>query len=163
MALVKDGLVADDPWTFVGDDVPLPDGPAVVTLARWRAEADALRGRAGPLGIVLGSDEAPEAIAADLDRFDLVCLDFPRFQDGRAFSYARKLRQRHGFSGELRAVGHVLRDQFLFLHRCGFDAVEVDDPRRAEDWARALTEISVAYQPAADGRRTATELRRAGG
>ena len=64
-----------------------------------------------------------------------------------------------GFTGELRAVGNVLRDQLAFMHRCGFDAFEVEDATQAGALERAMTEISVAYQPAADERRTAIELR----
>jgi uncharacterized protein (DUF934 family) len=150
MPLIKDGEVVDDPWTVVADDAPLPDGPAVISLARWLADADSLRGDNRPLGLLLKSKEAPDALAADLGRFDLICLEFPRFQDGRAYSYARKLRQRHGFAGELRAVGNVLRDQFLFMRRCGFDAFEVADAAAVDAWRRAVAEISVAYQPAAD-------------
>lgn len=162
MPLIKDGALIEDPWTRIADETPLPDGPVIVTLARWQAERDHLQGRNGPLGILLASSETPEAIADDLGRFDLVCLDFPKFQDGRAYSHARKLRQRFGYRGELRAVGNVLRDQFAFMVRCGFDSFEVADARAAAEWTRAMAEISVVYQPAADGRATALEQRRAG-
>ena len=64
-------------------------------------------------------------LAPWLDRLALVALVFPSFRDGRAYSQARLLRERHGFRGELRATGDVLRDQFLFLVRAGFDAFEV--------------------------------------
>jgi uncharacterized protein (DUF934 family) len=69
------------------------------------------------------------------------------------------LRERYGFAGELRAVGNVLRDQFMFMHRCGFDAFEVADERQVEAWRKAMDEISVWYQPATDGRVPATTLR----
>jgi uncharacterized protein (DUF934 family) len=159
MPLIREGVPACDPWTQAADEAALPQGPAVVSLARWQAERETLIARNEPLGIRLKSSEAPEAIAADVARFDLICLEFPKFQDGRAYSHARKLRQRHGFTGELRAVGNVLRDQFLFMQRCGFDAFEVKDAGAVRDWQRAMSEISVAYQPAADRRRTAVELR----
>jgi len=159
MPLIKDGLVIEDAWTRVEDCGVLPDGPVVVSLARWQAERDALLQRNGPLGIVLASNEMPEAIADNLARFDLVCLAFPKFQDGRAYSSARKLRQRFGYRGELRAVGNVLRDQFLFMRRCGFDSFEVADARAVAQWQRAMSEISVVYQPAADARATATQQR----
>ena len=162
MPLIKDGVVAQDDWTLAADETPLPEGPVIVTLARWSAERGTLLGRNGPLGILLASSEAPEAIADDLARFDLVCLDFPKFQDGRAYSYARKLRQRYGYTGELRAVGNVLRDQFAFMVRCGFDSFAVADERAAAEWTRAMEEISVVYQPAADTRATATQQRQAG-
>ena len=159
MPLIKDGVVTQDDWIRVADETPLPEGPVIVTLARWQAERASLQGRNDALGIVLASSEAPETIADDLARFDLVCLDFPKFQDGRAYSYARKLRQRYGYTGELRAVGNVLRDQFLFMRRCGFDSFEVADARAVAQWQRAMSEISVVYQPAADARATATQQR----
>lgn len=159
MPLIKDGVVTQDDWIRVADETPLPEGPVIVTLARWQAERASLQGRNDALGIVLASSEAPETIADDLARFDLVCLDFPKFQDGRAYSYARKLRQRYGYTGELRAVGNVLRDQFLFMRRCGFDSFEVADARAVDEWQRAMSEISVVYQPAADARATATQQR----
>jgi uncharacterized protein (DUF934 family) len=159
MALIRKGEVVDDPWLRVADDQDLPDGPVMVTLERWREQADELADHRGALGIVLGSDQPPELIAGDLHRFALVALDFPAFTDGRAYSYARLLRERHGFTGELRAVGNVLRDQLAFMARCGFDAFEVADDKTARDFEKALGEITVAYQPATDARRPAMALR----
>jgi uncharacterized protein (DUF934 family) len=159
MALIKNGEAVDDPWLRVADDQDLPDGPVIVTLARWRDRATDLAGHNGPLGIVLTSDQPPALIAEDLDRFDVVALDFPAFTDGRAYSYARLLRERYGFAGELRAVGNVLRDQLAFMTRCGFDAFEVGDDDAVEAFRQALGEISVAYQPATDARRPAMFLR----
>ena len=78
-------------------------------------------------------------------------------------SYARLLRERYGYLGEVRAVGDVLRDQLVFMHRCGFDAFEVAGNDAAGDaadgWLQALGEISVWYQPTADGRPAAMSLR----
>ncbi len=98
-------------------------------------------------------------IAADLGRLALVAIAFPTFRDGRGFSTARLLRERYGFKGELRAIGNVFRDQFLFMHRCGFDAYEVADAREAEAFAAALASFSVVYQRTGDGRTPATALR----
>jgi uncharacterized protein (DUF934 family) len=106
----------------------------------------------------LKSSELADAIAADAGRLALIALEFPAFRDGRAYSTARLLRERHGFKGELRAVGQVLRDQFLFMQRCGFDAFEVEEAQAAA-WQQAIGEFSVFYQPAADGRPTAVQLR----
>ena len=160
MPLLKDGKIADDQWTAVADDAPLPaDRPVIVSLERWQKEKDVLAGRNAPLGVRLKSDQSPELIREDLGRFGLVALDFPHFKDGRAYSYARLLRERFGYKGELRAVGNVLRDQYMFMQRCGFDAFEVKDARAVEAWQQAMTEMSVWYQPTADGRRTAIQIR----
>jgi uncharacterized protein (DUF934 family) len=160
MPLLKDGKIVDDQWTAVADDAELPaDRPVIVSLERWQKEKDTLAGRNAPLGVRLKSDQSPELIREHLDRFGLVALDFPVFKDGRAYSYARLLRERFGFKGELRAVGNVLRDQYMFMQRCGFDAYEVKDETAVAAWKQSMTEISVWYQPTADGRRTAMQIR----
>ena len=84
----------------------------------------------------------------------------PVFRDGRAYSYARILREAYGYEGELRAVGEVLLEQLHFMIRVGFDAFELqgDDPERA--WQIAAEEFSAWYQPGADERPTAMQLRR---
>jgi uncharacterized protein (DUF934 family) len=161
MPLLRKGEIVDDPWVVVADGEPLPDDkPALISLDRWKAERDSLAGRNLPIGVKLKSDQSPETIREDLGRFKLVALDFPHFKDGRAYSYARLLRERMGYTGEIRAVGNVLRDQFLFMDRCGIDTLEVKDGAKAvEAWKQSLSEISVYYQPTADGRRTAMQIR----
>ena len=163
MALLRNGAVAEDPWVHAEDDDPLHDGAAaIVGLSRWQAERDALLARNAPVGIRLCSNESPAAVAGDLDRFGVVALEFPVFKDGRAFSYARLLRERYRYQGEVRAFGHILRDQYLFLDRCGVDSIEVEDEKALEEWRKAASEFSVWYQPAADSRRPVAALRRNG-
>jgi uncharacterized protein (DUF934 family) len=94
-----------------------------------------------------------------LAHLSLVALDFPTFKDGRAYSTARLLRERYQYKGELRAVGNVLRDQFLFMVRCGFDAFEVATEQEADAWKKAMDAFSVWYQVAADDRQPAARLR----
>ena len=71
----------------------------------------------------------------------LIALEFPVFRDGRAYSQARAVRERHGFKGEIRATGDVLRDQFLFMARAGFNAFEVKKAADAEAFTQALSEL----------------------
>lgn len=152
MPLLKDGRIVEDPWRHLDDAELLPDGQAAsVSLPRWTTEREALSRRPGRLGLRLPNDASPLALAHDIARFDLVTLAFPRFTDGRAYSQARLLRGRLGFRGELRATGNVLRDQLLFMRRCGIDAFEVGDRALAEDWPQALRELDLFYQPAEDG------------
>jgi uncharacterized protein (DUF934 family) len=152
MPLLKDGRVADDPWRHL-DDEPLPEGePVTVSLKRWSSERDALCRRTRRIGLRLPNDAVPASLAQDIERFDLITLSFPRFTDGRAYSQARLLRSRLGFRGELRATGNVLRDQLLFMRRCGIDAFEVSERAVAENWLAALGDLDVFYQPAEDGR-----------
>lgn len=159
--LIKDGrVVSPDPFTLVGIDESLPpEGGVIVPLARWEAEREALERRDGLLGVRLGSDEPPDRIAAGLDRLAVVALEFPAFRDGRAYSYARLLRERYGFRGEIRAVGDVLLEQLHYMARVGFDAFELDSDDPERDFRVAAADLSVCYQPAADRRPTAVELR----
>ena len=160
MPLIKDGRVVDDPWVMLGDEAPLPaTGPVIVSLARFREQRDALLARGAPLGVRLKSAELAAEIGGDAARLDLVAIEFPTFRDGRGYSTARLLRERWGLAGELRAVGNVLRDQLLFMHRCGFDAFDVADDNAAEMWRKAIAEFTVFYQRATDDRVPATLLR----
>lgn len=160
MALLKRDQIIDDPWHFIDDKTDLPSGiPVIVSYGRWQKEREALLGRNGELGIVLASDQSPELIADDLCRFTLVCLDFPKFTDGRAYSYARMLRTRYDFTGAIRAVGAVLRDQLLFMRRCGFDSFEIPDEVDPTGWISAFTDFSQRYQPTVDHMPTVTQLR----
>ncbi|HVR68387.1 MAG TPA: DUF934 domain-containing protein [Verrucomicrobiae bacterium] len=160
MPLIKANGITDDLWTFVKDEEQLPpEGAIIVTLARWQANRDQLAARPTPLGIRLKSDQAPSTISGDIERFDVIALEFPKFTDGRAYSSARLLRERHGFRGELRAVGNVLRDQLAFMRRCGFDSYEIPEAADAAAWAGSLRGISVVYQPATDQRQTALAAR----
>ncbi|MFI4986358.1 MAG: DUF934 domain-containing protein [Alphaproteobacteria bacterium] len=160
MPLIKDGRIAEDPWRLLADDEAAPaETPIVVSLERFNREQNALIARDGALGIRLKAGQHPQAIAEEVRHFALVALEFAKFTDGRAYSYARTLRERYGYRGELRAVGQVLRDQLLFMHRCGFDAYEIARADAAEAWAKALAELSVWYQPTADGRPAARALR----
>ena len=115
--------------------------------------------RGAPLGVRLKSAELAAELGADAGALDLVAIEFPTFRDGRGYSTARLLRERWGFAGELRAVGNVLRDQLLFMHRCGFDAFEVADDNAVEMWRKAIGEFTVFYQRAADDSVPATLLR----
>lgn len=149
MALLEAGRVVPDGWVKVDDEQPLPDGqPALVSLARFQGEGAALAGRNAPLGVLLASDTKPEAIAALLDRVSLVAIQFPVFRDGRGFTIARTLRERYGYQGEIRAVGHTLPDQYVHLLRCGFTTVETPDNKDPVRWTEALALYDIAYQPA---------------
>jgi uncharacterized protein (DUF934 family) len=105
------------------------------------------------------NDRRVAELAPWLDRLALVALAFPSFRDGRAYSQARQLRERYGFRGELRATGDVLRDQFLFLIRAGFDSLEVKKDADAAAFAEAVGRYSVFYQPSTDGRASTARQR----
>ncbi|RMF97104.1 MAG: DUF934 domain-containing protein [Gammaproteobacteria bacterium] len=162
MALVKEGRIVSDPYIDVSSAEELPpQGALLVSLEHWQNHWDRLQCRPEPVGILLESDQHPEIIADDLEQLSLIALRFPTFRDGRPYSYARLLRERYGFGGELRAVGDVLLEQLHFMQRCGFDAFEIDSDDPERDYAIAQGEFSVWYQPTGDGRPTAIQLRHA--
>jgi len=161
MPLLKNGEIVEDSWTQLAEDAEAaPQGNVIVTLEQWQEGRDRLRGHNGRLGLRLKSAQSPAQIADDLHHFDLVALEFPRFGDGRAYSYARLLRERYGFKGELRAVGNVLRDQLVFMVRCGFDTFEVANDKAVEAWREAMAEFTRWYQPTGNGRASLGVLRR---
>jgi uncharacterized protein (DUF934 family) len=148
MALWRDGAIVDDVWTRLANDASLPErGEVIVSLDRWRRDADALRARVG-VGVEIAAGLKTIAALTEVADRPLVALRFEKFGDGRAFSYAILLRQRHGFSGELRAVGDVLLDGIPLMVRCGFSSFDVTNEAtlRALREAR-LPEFPVAYQP----------------
>ena len=159
MPLIKNGAYAEDVFTAVADDAVLPDAPVVVSLTRFRKERKALLARNMKLGVRLKSEESPAALGEDAQRLSLIVLEFPKFRDGRGFSWARMLRTRLGFSGEIRATGDFLYDQLSYMTRVGIDAFEVPAAITPELFARALGEMRYVYQPSADGKKTIRDLR----
>jgi uncharacterized protein (DUF934 family) len=158
---LKDGAFApaEDPFTNVPDDEAIPPGDVIVSLTRFEAEGEGLLSEGRSVGVRLESHEQVETLAYDLPRLSVVALAFPKFGDGRAYSYARLLRERFGFKGEVRAVGDVLREQAGFMVRCGFTAFEPADGSTVEVWERAAHRFRHAYQRSTDGRLAAFEER----
>ena len=160
MPLVKDGKIASDLFVHVPEGAELPgDGAILITAARFLEDPAAMLARAGKLGVVWPNNRDIDDLVPYLDRLAAVALVFPSFRDGRAYSQARLLRERYGFEGELRATGQVLRDQFVFMLRAGFDAFEVKKDSDAAAFAGTTKRYSVFYQPTGDGRVTALNRR----
>src|SRR5215469_10661279 len=153
MPLVENGQIVQDRYHYLGDDEPIPERvPVIVPVRRFLADADGLIRRDGSLGVLWPNDRRIAELAPWLGHLALVALQFPKFRDGRAYSQALLLREAYGFRGTLRATGDVLRDQFHFLIRAGFDSFEVKKPADARVFAEAASRYSVVYQPSADGR-----------
>ena len=147
-AWAEDGFVhlADEetPGSNVGD--------VIVSLPRLQAEGEALQAQGRRLGVRLKPDEGVETLAPDLDSVAVVALQFPKFRDGRAFSSAALLRGRYGYSGEVRAVGEVLRDLAKDMVRSGFNAFEPSDGSDPQAWSQAAFRYRHVYQRGADRR-----------
>ena len=160
MPLVKNGKIATDTFVHVADDADLPDdGAILVSAARFLENPEAILRRPGKSGVIWPNNRDVDDLVPYLDRLAAVALVFPTFRDGRAYSQARLLRERYHYRGELRATGQVLRDQFMFMLRAGFDAFEVKKEADAEAFANTAKRYSVFYQPTGDGRLTALHQR----
>jgi uncharacterized protein (DUF934 family) len=117
-------LISDDGFH------PMPEGPEPVPFADREHHAGS---------VVLASTDDPEALSPYLADLRLIHVDFPAFNDGRGFTIGRRLRMM-GFTGHLRAQGHVLPDQYAMIRRVGFDDVLITDTlaeRLREDHWRA--------------------------
>jgi uncharacterized protein (DUF934 family) len=160
MPLVKGGKIADDSFVHVADGAELPDdGAVLVPAARFLENPESFLQRKAKAGVLWPNNRDLDELVPYLDRLAAVALVFPSFRDGRAYSQARLLRERFRYRGELRATGQVLRDQFVFMLRAGFDAFEVKKQSDAEAFAQTVKRYSVFYQPTGDGRLTALHRR----
>lgn len=152
MKIIKNGGICEDAWQLLREPGEiLPSGDLIVPLDWWLEHSVQLAKHNGKAAALLNGDNNVEQVAPLLAGMPLLALDFPQFTDGRCYSLARQLRQQHQYTGELRAVGDVLRDQLFFMHRCGIDAFALRNDCDFEDAIAAFSEFSVLYQPAADG------------
>src|SRR6201989_1560431 len=160
MPLVNGGKIADDSFVKLAVDTPLPEGGDILVPAeRFIAEADALLKRGGKIGVIWPNNSDIADLVPYLGKIAVVALVFPSFRDGRAYSQARLLRERYNYRGGLRTTGQVLRDQFVFMLRAGFDAFDVKKQADAEAFAQTVHRYSVFYQPTGDGKLTALHRR----
>lgn len=139
-----------DRWhTIVGDDGPMvtltPAPHSLLNLHQW------VGGKAQwpvdvPVGVLFPNDADIEQLANDLPRLSLVVLQFPKWTDGRAYTQARLLRSRFGYTSEIRAIGEVLVDMMQLLHRTGFDSVVLRGDQSIQAAEHALALFSGFYQ-----------------
>jgi uncharacterized protein (DUF934 family) len=136
MRYYSSGAFRDDPWA----------GRPLLTAEEWRQKPE---DRAAPLGLALTPGFAVDSLAAEVARFDLISIAFPKFTDGRGYSMGWLLRTRFGFTGEMRATGDVLYDEMQLMGRCGFDAFEVSDLEtiRLLESGRQIATFDRFYQP----------------
>jgi uncharacterized protein (DUF934 family) len=99
----------------------------ILTKNLWIEKKQILKEKKINVGIQINSDESLDEITEDLQYFSLIQFNFLTFKDGRPFSIAKILRKKLNFKKEIRASGHILPDQYIFLIRCGFDTVEIEE------------------------------------
>ena len=154
--IIRDKAIVQDEWNVLSlandqtaESVTVPAGRQIVPLAVWLAQKPALAARKD-IGVWFASDERPEILKDDVAALPLIAVDFPNFADGRGYSIAYNLRARLGFTGELRAIGDVLRDQLFYMQRVGFNAFATRADRSIEDALKGLTDFSDVYQTSWD-------------
>lgn len=146
-AIIIDRTLVPDTWTLLRDDASVPaSGDVIVPMAAWLAPPATLVRRPGRTGVWLAASDDPGRLAAHAASLPLIAVDFPQFTDGRGYSIARLLRERHHFSGELRAVGDIGRDQLFYLARVGFNAFVLKPGQDAGAALAAFVDFSDAYQ-----------------
>mgnify|MGYP000129701504 FL=1 len=155
--LVKDGAIVDNEWTMMAKpegeaaEAEVPAGQIIVPLSVWLAQKDKLSAR-DDIGVWIDTDETADQLGEEAQRFPLVAVHFPAFADGRAFTNARMLRERFGFTGELRAVGYFLAEQACYLRRCGVNAFDfgADREQHLQAAIDALNDFTEYYQASVD-------------
>lgn len=145
MQLIKNKQLIQDNWVYIVDETPVKADYIIVSLARWRQERDELS-KVKHLGLRIESDIKLEDIADDFSHFQLIELYIPVFTDGRAFTHARLLRSRYGFSGDIRASGDFMRDQVFYLSRVGISSFELNDHENVQEVIQSIDDFSVNYQ-----------------
>jgi uncharacterized protein (DUF934 family) len=146
--IIKQRELVADAWKHADEDATAD--AVIVPLARFQLERDQWLASGKKLGVRLAPADSVEAIAADLPKLSLVALDFGGMGEGRGYTHAQLLRRRFNFTGEVRAVGKIQRDQVFYMARCGFDAFEFPEGTDLNVALTAFADYSVAYQPSAD-------------
>lgn len=158
MPLLENGQPVADTWRQAVDGESLGTGAVIVPLERL---TEGLGRNEGALGVSLLPDANVSVLRDALPKLSMVVVNFPIFRDGRAFSQARALREHLHYTGEIRAAGHIIPDQYEFLVRCGVTTVETPEGTDPTAWQRALRQFRVALQPSVlDEKPTGFGLRR---
>jgi uncharacterized protein (DUF934 family) len=145
--------IVDDAWSVKRDDSPVPGAPIGKQIRPFSIVKDmpSESWAVQPSSAVwISPDDDFEPLAPALCQLPLIAVDFPSFRDGRGYSIGYLLRSRYGYTGELRAIGDVLRDQLNYMRRCGFDAFAVRADKSIDDALKSFNRYSVQYQGAID-------------
>ncbi|MBH1971637.1 DUF934 domain-containing protein [Moraxellaceae bacterium AER2_44_116] len=148
--IIKDRAIVADDYHLIGEVGSFPSSDILVSLDVWQQQREQVLAHPYKKGVVLKPDQHPELIANDIGCFNLIAIAFPAFADGRGYSYAVLLRNRLGFTGELRAVGDVFKDNLFYLQRCGFNSFAVRADKDIDVALQGLNDFSVSYQSSID-------------
>ena len=120
---------------------------SILSISQWRETKHIVQEQNINIAVEFSSNACSLSDKDEISKAAMEQINFETFKDGRPFTFAKILRKKHNFKGELRAVGHVLPDQFVFLIRCGFDSVEIKEGDK-EAWLELLElDEGLYYQP----------------
>ena len=120
---------------------------SILSISQWREVHNIVQEQNIDVAVEFSSNVCTLSDKDEISKAAMIQINFETFRDGRPFTFAKMLRKKHNFKGELRAVGHVLPDQFVFLIRCGFDSVEIKEEDKGI-WLELLDmDEGLYYQP----------------
>jgi len=158
MPLLINGKLCDDSWVSLNAEDYAADAQAAVKKARstnqpviypiavYLENRELLNDNAAITGLFITGDDDWSKVKEMFDEVSLIAIEFPILRDGRGFSIARNIARR-GYKGEIRAVGDVAHDRLDSMLRSGFNALMVSEDRFSDDTFKALSEMTVNYQP----------------
>ena len=120
---------------------------SILSISQWREAKHIIQEQKIDVAVEFSSNDCSLSDKDEISKAKMVQISFETFKDGRPFTFAKILRKKHNFRGELRAVGHVLPDQFVFLIRCGFDSVEIKEGDKDAWLALLEMDEGLYYQP----------------
>ena len=150
--LINKNGVIDNPWTVMkvstGPEIlqVVPGKNFIVPLQFWKLYQEELNEYDGNIAVWLNSDENPAQITGELHSLPLIALNFPVFTDGRSYTNARELKQKYAYTGEIRAIGDVLRDQLYYMAQCGFDSFDIRHDQEVDLCLDAFKDFETGYQ-----------------
>ncbi len=148
--LIKQRDIVTDAWRYVDEDPQGKERALILPLARWQQEREQWWLWDGRLGVRIGPTDSVADIEKDFLRISLVAIEFGGIGEGRGYSQAQLLRSRYQFTGEIRAVGKIQRDQLFYMARCGFDAFELPGGADLLVALTAFNDFTAKYQGATD-------------
>lgn len=130
-------------WSILPESIA-PDGDgSIIPLAAWCALPEAVR---QSTGVLLEGWDDITGLSTDITAAPVIALNFPKFADGRCYSHAYRLRRVLGFTGDILAVGDVLRDQMPYMARCGIYSFYPREDQPLEGCLKQLGHFTKHYQ-----------------
>ncbi len=150
--IIKDDELVEDRWSLVppADEtvskIECLTKNLIIPFEQWKQDRESLLAADGQKGVFISNDDDVLELANDIAVLDLICIEFPAAGDGRGYSQAKLLRDRLGFTKEIRAIGEVLTDQLFLMRRSGINAFELQAGQDLDASLERLQPFSVSYQ-----------------